>query len=189
MPSKQFKLGPDWSAEAELGLLGRIRIRPIRAQDAALYRNFAAHVTMDDRRRRFFSVGPALTPAVLERLTQIDHRREMAFVAIDEKVPALLGVGRMICDAEGGDAEFALLVRSDLQGRGLGSALMRQLVSYGHATGLAQLHGSVLAENGNMLRLAQKVGFVITNGTDPGVLRLSLAYPTHPKAPSSASVS
>ena len=189
MHSKEFKLGSTWSAEAELRLLGGIRIRPIRPEDAALYRDFASHVTMDDRRRRFFGRGPDLTPAALARLTQIDHQREMAFVAIDEKVPALLGVGRMICDAEVVDAEFAILVRSDLQGRGLGSALMSQLVSYGHATGLTQLHGSVLAENGNMLRLARKVGFEITNGTDPGVLRLSLAYPTHPKAPSSASVS
>ena len=97
----------DWSAEVEMGALGRVCIRPIRPKDAGLYATFAHHITTDNRRRRFFGLGPELTPAVLARFTEIDRQKEMAFVAVYENVPLLLGVSRMICNPDGGDAEFA----------------------------------------------------------------------------------
>lgn len=161
----------DWSAVLEIDGFGAVRIRPIHQQDAKLYRAFADKVSTADRRFRFFYAGPELTPSVLARFTQIDQRREMAFVAVDEKSNALLGVGRMICDLDGGGAEFAILVRSDAQGKGLGWRLMQQLIRFARSAKLPLLHGSVLAENNSKLQMCQKLGFQIRNDPSGGGIR------------------
>ena len=49
----------------------------------------------------------------------------MAFVAIDEASGDTLGVVRLHTDASGEAGEYAILLRSDLKGRGLGWALMQ----------------------------------------------------------------
>ena len=73
-------------------------------------------------------------------------------------------------------AEYALLVRSDLKGRGLGTALMRILIDYARTDGLARLEGIVLAENQGMRRLIGGLGFdVAPDPDDPGVVTSSLA--------------
>jgi hypothetical protein len=66
----------EWSIDADIAPIGPIRIRPIRPEDEALYEEFFADVTADDRRLRFFSVGPNLSHRFLARLTQIDYARE-----------------------------------------------------------------------------------------------------------------
>lgn len=51
-------------------------------------------------------------------MTQIDYDREMAFVAVrtSAEKSEILGVTRAISDPDNIDAEFAVLVRSDLKG-------------------------------------------------------------------------
>ena len=99
----------------------------------------------------------------------------MAFVALAPE-GALAGVSRMVCDPDHRAAEYALLVRSDLQGRGLGTALMRMLIDYARADGLERLEGIVLAENRGMRRLVARLGFgVAADAEDPGVVTSSLA--------------
>ena len=172
----------DWSVELKIKSIGSVQIRPVRPQDADLYPAFADRITIDDRRRRFLSAGPSqLTPALLAKFTQIDRKREMAFVAIDEKLNALLGVARMVADPEGGGAEFAVVVRSDLQGKGLGAALMRQLIRYARSTNVTRLHGSVSAENSTMLQMCRKLGF--TNQEADGSVRQVVLQLRDPQAP------
>ena len=160
----------DWPV-ANIEAIGRVRIRPIRPRDADLYPAFANRISVDDRRRRFLYAGPKqLTPALLAQFTQIDRKREMALVAIDEKSNDLLGVARMFNDPEGGGAEFAVVVRSDLQRKGLGASLMRQLIQYARSKKVTRLHGSVSADNTAMLHMCRRLGF-INNDAGEGSLR------------------
>ena len=77
-------------------------------------------MTLDDRRLRFFTAAPHLSHRFLAQLTQIDYAHEMAFVAVAKADGSLLGVVRMVADPDYTHAEYAVLVRSDLKGRGLG---------------------------------------------------------------------
>ena len=167
-----------WQIDTEFESIGPVRIRPIRPEDEALYQDFFAAVTPDDHRLRFFGAGPKLSHGFLARLTQIDYAREMAFVAVAQNTSALLGVVRLIADPDYTRGEYAILVRSDLKGRGLGWRLMQHLIDYAKAEGLKELYGSVLADNGTMLRMCRELGFTIES--EPGdesirrvVLRLS----------------
>ena len=170
----------EWQVDVGIDGVGPAQMRPIRPEDEALYAEFFAGVTTDDRRLRFFTVAPDLSHRFLARLTQIDYAREMAFVAVARNSGALLGVVRMVADPDYTRAEYAILVRSDLKGRGLGWRLMQHLIAYAKAEKLEQLHGAVLAGNTTMLRMCQELGFSIECEPDDDsirrvVLRLELA--------------
>jgi acetyltransferase len=150
-----------WQLETELARIGRVLIRPIRPEDEALYKDFFAAVTDDDRRLRFFGAGLQLSHGFLARFTQIDYAREMAFIAIAEATGALLGVVRLVADPDYTRGEYAILVRSDLKGQGLGWRLMQHLIEYARAEGLHELYGSVLAENRTMLDMCRDLGFSV----------------------------
>lgn len=139
----------------------RLMVRPVRPEDEALYGAFFDRLTPQDRRYRFFSAIRRLPHAELARLTQIDYARAMAFVALDPADGALLGVSRLAADADGRDAEFAVVVRSDAQGRGLGRLLMERLISYGRSEGLERLFGHVASDNEGMQAMCRRLGFAI----------------------------
>lgn len=141
-----------------------VRIRPVRPDDGALYDAFFARMAPQDIRRRFMSAIRRLPVAEVARLTQLDYDRAMAFVALDAD-GSLLGVSRLAADPDRTEAEFAVLVRSDAQGRGLGPALMRRLLDYARDEGLARVYGHVDGDNAGMLAMCARLGF--DEGDDP----------------------
>jgi acetyltransferase len=78
----------------------------------------------------------------------------------------LLGVVRFVADPDYTRGEYAVLVRSDLKGHGLGWQLMQHLLGYARAEKLEELYGWVLAENGTMLQICRELGF--TSEPEPG---------------------
>jgi len=149
--------------EQRLEFRGRpILLRPIRPEDFAQHRRFLAHVTPQDMRTRFFSAIRELPDRDLAHLTQLDYEREMAFIAVSEGedgAEETLGVARAYTDPDNIEAEFAVLVRSDLKGQGLGTVLLQKLIDYCRARGTQRMVGQALAENTRMLHLAAECGF------------------------------
>jgi acetyltransferase len=151
----------------------KVLLRPIRPEDYSQHRAFLARVSPGDLRNRFFRAIAEVSKRDLANLTQIDYEREMAFVAErpDEYgVCDTLAVVRAYFDADGASAEFAILVRSDMQGRGLGEFLLCKLLRYCHQRGVQRIFGDVLAGNVRMLRLAMRCGFHLEPAID-GVVR------------------
>src|SRR5215469_2460082 len=140
----------------------RLVLRPIRPEDTPQHRKFLAQIAPRDLYTRFFSAVRELPAADLAHFTQIDYDREMAFIAVVRDVSGaeeILGVARAHADPDNITAEFAVLVRSDLKGQGLGKLLMQKLLRYCRGRGTQQLSGSVLRENVAMLQLAKSLGF------------------------------
>ena len=111
---------------------------------------------------RFFERVKEFSHAFIARFTQIDYARAMAFVLIDEVSGEMLGVGRLHRLSHEDSAEFAVLVRSDLKGRGLGWLLMQTLLEYARTEGVGTVQGEVLAENATMLRMCAELGFSVS---------------------------
>ncbi len=147
-----------WEKLIGLGSLGPVLLRPIRPEDEPLYRAFFQKVAPQDARLRFFQPMRNLSHEFVARMTQVDYAREIAFIAVSE-MNEMLGIARFASDPDYEHAEFGVLVRSDLKGRGLGRALMQHLIAYAQAEGLKQMSGYVLAENTGMLALAADLGF------------------------------
>ncbi|MBN8995158.1 MAG: bifunctional acetate--CoA ligase family protein/GNAT family N-acetyltransferase [Rhizobiales bacterium] len=151
-------------------------LRPIRPDDEPLLADMVRRSDPADVRLRFLLHGVRFSDTMAARLSQIDYDREMAFVALasESGAPELLGVGRLVADPENEKAEFAVMVRSDLKGRGLGYCLMQELVAHARRRGLKVLHGEVLRENRTMLQLASELGFVTTATEAPNVVEVRL---------------
>jgi acetyltransferase len=140
-------------------------VRPVRPEDEPLYGPFFAAVTPDDLRLRFFAPVKEFGHTFIARFTQIDYARAMAFIAIEESSSKMLGVVRVHADANYQRGEFAILVRSDMKGRGLGYLLMQLIIEYARSEGFTAIEGQVLSENATMLAMCRELGFEIR--TDP----------------------
>src|SRR5262249_10469241 len=109
----------EWERRTELRDGTKILVRPVRPEDEPLYGPFFAAVTQQDLRLRFFAPVKEFGHTFIARFTQIDYARAMAFIAIEESSGNMLGVVRLHADANYERGEYAILVRSDLKGRGL----------------------------------------------------------------------
>jgi acetyltransferase len=104
----------------------------------------------------------------------------MAFIAIEEATGQMLGVVRLHANATYESGEYAILVRSDLKGRGLGWLLMQTLIDYARAEGLLTIEGQVLRENTTMVAMCREIGFSVASDPeepDAYLVRLSIAAP------------
>ncbi|SEO35644.1 bifunctional acetate--CoA ligase family protein/GNAT family N-acetyltransferase [Rhodopseudomonas pseudopalustris] len=153
----------------------RVLARPLRPDDEPAIHEFLKHVTPEDLRLRFFAAMKEFSHAFIARLTQIDYARAMAFVAIDEATGETLGVVRIHSDSIYESGEYAILLRSDLKGKGLGWALMKLIIEYARAEGLKFVCGQVLRENAAMLGMCRQLGFEAkTDYSEPDILNVTL---------------
>jgi acetyltransferase len=111
-------------------------VRPIRPEDEPSIHELLRHVTSQDLRLRFFAPVKEFSHEFIARLTQLDYARAMAFVAFDEASKELVGVVRFHSDSIYENGEYAILLRSELKGRGLGWALMQLIIEYAKSEGL-----------------------------------------------------
>ncbi|EMH1106103.1 MULTISPECIES: bifunctional acetate--CoA ligase family protein/GNAT family N-acetyltransferase [Proteus] len=151
-------------------------IRPILPEDEPLLKTFINQVTKEDLYYRYFSEISEFTHDDLANMTQIDYDREMAFVAIrhPHDDPEIIGVARAMADPDNQQAEFAILVRSDLKGNTLGHQLMMKLINYTKTHGIKRLTAITMPENRNMISLAKKLGFSVEVQFDEGIVNLNL---------------
>jgi acetyltransferase len=150
-----------WERHIEVKEGWRVFVRPIRPEDEPLIHDLLHRVTPHDLRLRFFAPMKEFTHEFIARLTQLDYARAMAFVAFDEVTHELIGVVRIHSDSIYESGEYAILLRSDLKGRGLGWVLMQLIIEYARSEGLKYISGDVLQENTVMLEMCRNLGFEI----------------------------
>ena len=166
--------------EEEVALPGgqRLLLRPIRPEEEPALQAIFAHLTPEQVRMRFFVALKGLSHAMAARITQVDYEHEMALVLSAPGVPGraeIYGVAQVCADPDNERAEYAILVRGDMTGRGLGTLLMRHMIAYCRGRGIGEIYGDVLCENLRMRRLCKKLGFAETPlADDPGIVRVTV---------------
>jgi acetyltransferase len=136
-----------------------IQLRPIRPDDEPLLHDLAAHMTREDLRLRFLSSIRTLPHAMAERLVHLDYDREMALAALHDGT--ILGIARYSAEPGADAAEFAIAVRSDWSGHGIGYLLLTRTIEIARDAGIAELFGEVLADNHRMVEMCRELGFTI----------------------------
>jgi acetyltransferase len=152
-----------------------ITLRPVHPDDEPLLQDLFAHLSREDVRFRFFAPMRELSHALANRLLTLDYDRQLALVALHDGAP--LGVARYAAtDPDKHSAEYAIVVRSDWHGRGVGYLLLTRLMAIAAQHGIGELFGLVLHDNQPMLKMCRTLGF--TSGpelTDATLIRVSKA--------------
>ena len=160
-----------------LNPLDSVAIRALQPDDAPLLEEFLSRLSDESRYLRFLAIIRHFTPEQLERLTHVRPDRDVALAAVttSQRGEEIVGVARYAGLSDPRRAEFALVVRDDLQGHGIGTELMRALIAIAHDQGLTCLEGLVLATNHKMLTLMSHLGLqVMPDAQDPTMRRVWL---------------
>jgi acetyltransferase len=153
-------------------------LRPVRPEDEPSLQATFAKLTPEEIRLRFFVPIKTMSHVMAARFTQLDYEREMALILTDPGVAGtteIYGVIRISADPDNERAEYAVIVRGDMTGMGLGILLMRRIIDYARKRGIGEIFGDVLRENSTMLKLCKVLGFTTAAIPDePTEVRVTL---------------
>jgi acetyltransferase len=144
----------------------RVRLRSIEPSDEQLLQDLLDHMSLEDIRLRFFAPLRHLGPALAHQLSNPDPHRDIALAALPLAGEEILGVGRLAADDTLRCAEYALAVRSDMKGHGLGFVLLTRLLDRARTRGIAEIWGDVMRENQPMLQMCRELGFIVADHPD-----------------------
>ena len=155
-----------------------LMLRPIVPEDEpALHAGFAK-LTPEEIRMRFLVPMGFLTHMLAARFTQLDYDRDMALVLTDPGTPGtgeIHAVVRLSADPDNEQAEFAIIVRHEIAGQGVGRQLMERIIGYARDRGIRMLWGVTLRENQAMRALGRSLGFTEARyPEDASMVHLSL---------------
>lgn len=151
--------------------------RGIRPDDRDALRRQFLELSPGSVRNRFLTVKRDLTPAELDYFTRVDFFDHIALVAEIESQQGLrpAAVGRFVRSDEDPECcEFAITVVDELQGRGIGKAMLEQLIQCARAVGISRFEAEVFSDNRRVTRLLRGTGLPLTSITEGGISHLSL---------------
>jgi GNAT superfamily N-acetyltransferase len=141
-------------------------IRPIRPCDKALLAAGLTRLSEVSIQRRFLGPKPRLTKGELRYLTEVDGVDHHAIVAVapawNDVIVASARWVRLASDPEA--AEAAVVVCDDLQGKGLGKILARELADAARARGVRRIHASILSQNPPAVALMRVIADRLSEG-------------------------
>ena len=153
-----------------------ISIRPMRPEDLDIETEFVEGWSAETRYNRLFSAGSFTSPERLKQITRINYARDMALIAtiMLEDREVQIGVARYVLREDDRTCEFALTVADAWQRRGIGRALMLQLIEGAAAAGIEIMEGDILSSNAAMLHFMRSLGFSVRSTPDgPEIRRVS----------------
>jgi acyl-CoA synthetase (NDP forming)/RimJ/RimL family protein N-acetyltransferase len=166
-----------WEADVLLRDGRAAHLRPIMPSDRDLLVEFYEQVSAESKYLRFFAPMPRLSERDVERFTNVDHRKRVAFVlTVANKI---IAVGRFDTmdhsDTSSVEAEVAFLVQDAHQGRGIAQLLLEHLAQAGRERGVDRFVAEVLPENQRMIQIFREAGYHVAGGFEDGVIRLEFA--------------
>ncbi len=153
-----------------------ISIRPMRPEDLDIETEFVQAWSAETRYNRLFSAGSYTSPERLKEITRIDYARDMALIAtmMLEDREVQIGVAPNLQRADNQTIEIAHSVADAWQHRGIGRALMLNLIDTATAAGIETMVGEVLSSNARMLHFMRSLGFTAESSPEgPEIRRVS----------------
>ena len=152
-----------------------VEIRALRPDDRADMLAAVSRASAQSLYRRFFGLKRHFTDEEAAFFVNVDFVNHVALIAlIDEGGHSVLAGGGRYILVQPGQAEVAFVVVDEYQGRGVGRALMRHLISIARAAGLRTLIAEVLSENTPMLQLFKTGGLEFSTRREGQVIHVTM---------------
>ena len=155
-----------------------ILIRPIAPEDKALLAGEFERMSEESRQRRFLTPATELSAEDLVYLTEVDHRRHEALLAIDPADGRAVGSARYVqVPGERETAEVAVSVVDEWQRRGVATALLGALSARARENGIETFRAYVASDNGVVVEALERAGARRAEGAEPGELEFNVEVP------------
>lgn len=158
-----FDGDPAWRVTRTLLDGTPITIRPVTPEDREEMRRAFGQLSPESRYYRFFHAHATPTEELLTYLTSVDQKTHVALGATiespDLKSERGIGVARFILlDDSPTTAEVAITVIDEMHRRGVGRALLRELLLAARLRGIRTFRAQVLADNETMRAVLERAG-------------------------------
>lgn len=154
-----------------------VQLRPVHPIDGEQAKVFRSKLSDESLRNRFLGYIPNVSEKLVNQLTLIDYKKEMAIVAeiIKEDSKEAVAVARVVGEKDSNRAEFAIILADAWHGKGLGSKMTDYMIKVARNMEFDQLYALLFAHNTQMLEIFRSKGFSIKqegSDTDCAVLDL-----------------
>ena len=156
-----------------------VRVRPVRAGDAAAIRAFLDSISSDSIVFRFF--GAPNLDWVTTWSVDVDYANRFALVAetgSPRQVIAHAAYMRETADR----AEVAFLVADSYQGHGIATILLAHLAEVAESHGISTFTAEVMPSNHRMIEVFRESGFPVDVHSSPDAIKLELPTSLTPDA-------
>ena len=158
----------------------RILLSPATAEDTANLADLLLRLSPQTIRLRYLSTRSFTTEtawAEAERMAQ--GRATLVATPVQRAFAETIAVAELVPDrADPAIGHLGIVVRDDWQAHGIGTALVRELLTYAPALGFATVRADLLAENAGARRLLAPLDFPRTTATRYGETQVLLHLPT-----------
>jgi len=172
----------DLTTDVDVSTGATLRLRAIRASDAAKLVAFHSRLSSGSIYRRYFSEHPTLAHEEVRHFTRVDYVDRLALVILDGD--DLVAVGRFDRYPQTSEAEVAFIVGDDYQHLGLGHQLLARLADAARDRGVTTFCAETLFTNIDMISVFRHSGFPVTSSTSMG--EVTLRFPIEPTEESAA---
>jgi acetyltransferase len=155
-----------------------IYIRPLAPADAPLIEDLFKSLSPRSIFFRFLRYWKSVPPEVIAYFTNIDCELNVAMVALekrtsDERILGLCGILRKPGSERG---EFAVVVRDEWQGIGVGMKLVEASLPAAKALGMKKLWGIISPDNTTMIAMASKLGFTVRKDHESDLYEMEMHF-------------
>ena len=150
-------------------------LRPIKPEDEPMWHELLASCSTQSIWFRFSYLFKQTTHEMASRYCFIDYDREMGIVAeVEEQGERkLIGVGRLVADAEHDAAEYAVIVVDRWHGHGLGATLTDYCLEVAKRWGVKRVVAETSKDNARMLATFRNRGFELDEESEEDVVLVS----------------